>query len=771
MSEEAGTARDQAGWLGEPGAVALVLRFDRTETERTLLDRWIDEAWPTGSAITQVSGRELVDDVLAGQPGDTVVVPVGVAWPAPRDGGRTRWRDLPAVVNERIPLARVQRLILREAPDQAQVVVGEPAPLSDLRRRFEQRTGGAGSFAGFIRRQGDLALERAERAAVGRYKLPRLVPEEVRAGRSFVAGVQRLAEQTGRRPQDIRQQSTQDLHEMAAAHSRLAIDLFERFGRFLLRAYTIMVDQDQVEALRALNRSNTLVFLPSHRAYLDVFVVRSMLLGHGFPANHCFAGNNMSWWPLGEWTRRTGNIILRRSIGDDAVYKFVLREYLGYLMSKRLNLEWYIEGGRTRTGKLRPPRFGLLTYLIDAFEQLDEGCGVYLVPMSIVYDGLPEVSSLAAEQRGAAKKPESIAWLLNYPRSTGHGFGQVHVCIGEPLSLGRALGGWDGAGSSEDRRRRVEKVAFEVCHRINRATPVTMTALVTLALLGVDDRALTLPEIEAVVAPFIRYFERRKLAVTGDLAQVGELRRTLDWLSDNGVVVRFDGGLETVWGISPGRHLEAAFYRNSIIHLLLDRAIVELVLAAAAQGRITLESEAWKEALRLRDLFKFEFFFPRKAEFRQNLAVELALIDPIWSRKLGEPGYAERVLADARPHLAHRALHSFVETYYVTADRLAARPPAERIDEKAFVVECFGVARQRQLQQRLHDSGSISTEVFRTALQVAAHRGLLGPGGEELTQRRRAFAAELAELLQRLQGMRDLAASDAQIPQRSDVPS
>jgi glycerol-3-phosphate O-acyltransferase len=605
--------------------------------------------------------------------------------------------------------------------------------------------------------------------------VPRLVPEEVQASASFAAGTRDLAERTGRIPQEITELSTAYLAEMAATHSRLAIDLFERFGRVLMRAYTVQIDESRLHALKALNRSHTLVFLPNHRSYLDPWVTRSTLLAHGFPANHCFAGNNMAWWPMGGWVRRTGNIILRRSIGDDAVYKFVLREYLGYLIRKRLNLEWYIEGGRTRTGKLRPPRFGLLTYLVDAFEQLDTGASaatgsgtgaddtcpdVYLVPMSIVYDGLPEVSSLTAEQRGAAKKAETIAWLLSYPRSTGRGFGNVHVGVGEPLSLREALGPRENPDNGDARRHRVEKVAFEVCHRINRATPVTSTALVTFALLGVDDRALTLAEIEAVAEPVIAYFERRKLPVTRDLALAGELRHTLDWLTDEGVVVRFDEGLEPVWGISPDRHLDAAFYRNSIVHMLVDRAIVELLLAAAAEGRIGLTSEAWEEALRLRDLFKFEFFFEDKSEFRANLQAELAVIDPDWATSVTVPGSAQRMLAAARPHFADRALHSFVEAYFVTADRLAARRPTDTIDEAVFVRECFGVARQRRMQRRLRSSDSISTEVFRTALKLAAHRGLRGPGGAELAERRAAFAAELAELLERLETMRGHARSD-----------
>jgi glycerol-3-phosphate O-acyltransferase len=749
-----------ATWPAQSASATLVILYDRTPTERAVVDRWIAAARPAESAIDCIRAGDLdADHIGAGQPDDTLVVPVAVGWHIPREKGPVNWRGVLATAHDQISLRWRQQRVVHHA----HVVLAEPARLSDLRRRFEQQTGGADSFAAFIRRQGALAVERAKRTASGRYKLPRLVPEEVQVSRSFTAGISRLAEQTGRRDDEVTDLAAGYLHEMAAAHSRVAIDLFERFGRLLLRAYTVEVDENRLETLRALNRSHTLVFLPNHRSYLDPFVVRSTLLSHSFPANHAFAGNNMAWWPMGGWVRRTGNIILRRSIGDDLVYKSVLREYLGYLIRKRLNLEWYIEGGRTRTGKLRPPKFGLLTYLIDAFEQIDDGPDVYLVPMSIVYDGLPEVSALTAEQRGAAKKTETISWLLNYPRATGRGFGKVHIGIGEPLSLRDALGPGQTEPNGKARRHSVQKVAFEVSHRINGATPVTSTALVTLALLGVDDRALTLPEIEAVVAPVVGYFERRRLPVTRDLARPGELRHTLDWLTDNDVVIRFDEGLEPVWGISPDRHLDAAFYRNSIVHMLLDRAIVELVLAAAAEGRITLEGQGWDEALRLRDLFKFEFFFPDKVEFRASLKAELALIDADWLAKLREPCYATRILADARPHLAHRALHSFVEAYAVTATQLAAQPPAKKIDEAVFVKECFGVARQRRLQRRLRSSDSISTEVFRTALKVAAHRGLLGPGGKRLDERRQAFAAELAELLERLESMRDLAASDADI--------
>jgi glycerol-3-phosphate O-acyltransferase len=159
--------------------------------------------------------------------------------------------------------------------------------------------------------------------------VPQVSLSELRTSPRFLDGLEAIATQTDHRLADVKVRADSYLAEMAAQHSRVAINSFNRFGQFLLRAYDIGVDADQLEAVRALNRTHALVFLPNHRSYLDPLVMRSTLLSRGFAANHCFAGNNMNWWPMGEWCRRTGNIILRRSIGDDPLYKFVLRQYLG----------------------------------------------------------------------------------------------------------------------------------------------------------------------------------------------------------------------------------------------------------------------------------------------------------------------------------------------------------------------------------------------------------------------------------------------------------
>src|SRR5919108_3201177 len=130
-------------------------------------------------------------------------------------------------------------------------------------------------------------------------------------------------------------------------------------------------------------------------------------------------------------------------------------------MRKRFTLVGHIGGGRPRTAKLPPPRYGLLAYLVEAFR--DGGVeDVQLVPVSIVYDQLYEVGAMAAEERGAAKGAESLAWLIGYARAQGRKLGKVRVSVGDPLSLRDALADESGTGSR--RRNEVEKVAFEVCY-------------------------------------------------------------------------------------------------------------------------------------------------------------------------------------------------------------------------------------------------------------------------------------------------------------------
>jgi glycerol-3-phosphate O-acyltransferase len=518
--------------------------------------------------------------------------------------------------------------------------------------------------------------------------------------------------------------------------SPMAVDLLTSTLRPLhARAWDVQVDSAGLEKLRELNRRHALAFLPSHRSYADPLLLADVLAEHDFPRNHVLGGDNLRFWPVGPLAKRAGVVFIRRSFGDDEIYKLAVREYFAFLLAKRFNLEWYLEGGRSRTGKLRPPRYGLLAAVADAVER-GRTEDVHLVPVSITYDQLREVSAMAAEQVGVPKKGEGLAWLARYAKAQLSPIGTAHVRFGEPISLRAAL-----AREPDDRRLAVQKVAFEVAVGINRVTPVVATALVTLALLGVRDRALTLGQVQRVLEPVRAYVAERGCpadARRDPLATAAGVRRVLGALAASKVVTVYTGGVEPVYAIERGQHLVAAFYRNSAVHHFLDRAIAELVLLSPPEQR-------WDEAMRLRDQLKFEFFFPDREAYRAELARELARLDPDWETADGVD-----VLARADFLIAHRVLRSFVDAQLVVAERLEARDPREPVVEKAFLDECSGVGQQMLLQGRLHGPESLSRELFAGALKLAANHDLVDPGREELAVRRGAFAEQLRGVLARV---------------------
>lgn len=766
--------------------------------ERELIGTWIaegglDRELGSTAPVTQLDlDAKAISKRLVGRQDDPLVVPVRVLWlPPERDGvRRVTFADLALLTNPRKPNRLVQRRLVRTDPDRHRVLVGAPAKLSELRTNHPEaaallRAGSGEPFARAVVRAAVVALERAERTVIGdRYKVPQLVAEEILDSPEFQRKLDYIAEEIGSEPDQVYRNAEKALRELVAAQSRLVSDLFTQAMR-PIHASTWKVDTDLtgLDSLRRLNRKFPLVFLPSHRSYVDAFVLGDVLARNDFPPNHVIGGANLSFWPMGPIARRTGTVFIRRSFGDDEVYKAVVEEYFAYLLAKRFNMEWYFEGGRTRTGKLRPPRYGLLNYLAAAVRsrRVED---VMLVPVSITYERLNELGAIASEQSGGTKKPEGIGWLARYVRSQQHSAGRVYVRFGEPLSARERLAAHGdpldprpmtiplrdtttGAASvpdeselAETERKAVQRLAFDVAVGINQVTPITVNALVTLALLGVHERALTLGQVRTVVDPVLGYIDKRGLP-SGELSALRDdqgLRVVLEQLALAGVVTVYRGGLEPVYAIEPGAHLEAAFYRNSAVHWFVNRAILELAALTAVEepGDDPLRS-AWKAAFALRDLLKFEFFFPERQEFAEQIIDEVRIIVPEWDENTPDDRLDRQflgALTDSGFVMAHRVLRSFFDAQLVVAERLAARASDALIDRKEFIDECVAVGKQMLLQQRLHSAESVSSELFTSAWKLADNHGLIAPSapGEEdaLLARRLEFAERLRDLGERI---------------------
>ncbi|MFT4570878.1 MAG: glycerol-3-phosphate O-acyltransferase [Hyphomicrobiaceae bacterium] len=775
-------------WPASEGLRIVFLMDAASSLERRVLEDWVrrrkPEAVEQGDfdlvTIPASRGRRrlrrnlagLDDIVAAGE--EAIMQPLRVAWMAPpgEGVGVLRLQDVLLVSDPRDPGVLRQHWTLRRHPERLRVVIGEPATLGQLRERWRARGGNDdGETTGlseFVARQAGLALERAERRLRGaRYKVPKFVGEAILSRPAVRGGLARLARQQGRPGQKVTAEAASYLKEIAATHSPFVIDLVAQAIRKLYsRGYgeSLHYDKRRLEEIYALAQRHPVVFLPSHKSNLDHLVLQYALHENGHPPNHTAGGINMNFFPVGPLVRRSGVFFIRRTFKDNEVYKFVLRSYIDYLIEKRFSLEWYIEGGRSRSGKLLPPRFGLLSYVVDSFLR-GRSEDVILVPVSIAYDQIQDVGDYVAEQSGAAKKTESFGWLLQVIRKLGRRYGDIHLRFGDPVSLREVAKAEHAAsGDADEPGLELRKLAFDVGVRINRVTPITPTSLVTLAMLGMSDRAVSLQQIVDALRNLTNYIKRRELPVTEalDVEDPTRILGVLEDLVSTGVLQCYAEGAQPVWMIRDNEHLSAAYYRNTIIHFFVTGSICELATLAAAEAPDGSDRLAifWDEAMALRDLLKFEFFFSTKAAFRARVDQDMSIHEPDWQAMLADTAEtANAVVRSIRPYNAHRVLRPFLDAYQVIGDVLAGAPVDADLDPASVVTDAMALGKQYRLQRRIERTESVSKVLFQTALKLAANRKLLAAGDEGLTKNRQAFAEELRSAVRRCEAIDALARS------------
>src|ERR1700739_981471 len=341
-------------------------------------------------------------------------------------------------------------------------------------------------------------------------------------------------------------------------------------------------DRTEIESMRHALETHPAVLLFSHRSYLDGAIVPVAMRENRLPPVHTFAGLNLSFGFMGPLMRRSGVIFIRRKL-DDPLYKYVLKEFVGYIVQKRFNLSWSIEGTRSRTGKMLPPKLGLLAYVAAA--SLDaRSDDILLQPVSISFDQLHETAEYAAYARGGEKTPEGIGWLYNFIKAQGErSYGKIYVRFPEAVSMRHYLAAPHGPLVQDQNAKRLalQKMSFEVAWRILQATPVTATGLVCALLLTTRGAALTLDQLHHTLQDALDYLERKNNPVSTSALRLRSrdgVRAALDALSNGHPITRVDSGREPVWRIAPEEEHAAAFSRNSVIHAFLETSIVELAL-------------------------------------------------------------------------------------------------------------------------------------------------------------------------------------------------
>jgi glycerol-3-phosphate O-acyltransferase len=280
---------------------------------------------------------------------------------------------------------------------------------------------------------------------------------------------------------------------------------------------------------------------------------------------------------------------------------------------------------------------------------------------------------------------------------------------------------------------------------------------VSALLLTTRGTALTLDQLHHTLQDSLDYLERTQTPVTNSVSRLRTadgVRAALDALSNGHPVTCVDGGREPVWRIAPEQEHEAAFYRNTIIDAFMETAIVELALAYAARADANRLEAFWTQAMRLRDLLKFDFYFADSTAFREHIAEEMAWNDD-WEAHI-EAGGAEigAMLHAKRPLISQAMLRPYFEAYEIVADVLRDLPA--EVDEKELTKRALGVGNQYVAQNRVRTTESVSALLFATARQVVADQHLLEPAAD-LLERRTAFRDELRDVLRDMDKVEEMA--------------
>ncbi len=478
------------------------------------------------------------------------------------------------------------------------------------------------------------------------------------------------------------------------------------FDQTVARMYSgFEIDEEGLSRLREAAKDGTLVLLPSHKSHIDYIILTRVFFRSNLPIPLVAAGDNLGFFPLGAVLRRGGAFFIRRSFRGDRLYGAVVDAYMRRLLKDGWPLEFFLEGGRSRTGKLLPPKLGLLSIVVSAVLGAEDEAAsrkVYFCPISIGYERVVEERSYVREVTGGEKTKENVRGLLGAAESALGRYGRLNVQFGELLTLDSVrleLGESSRDLSPARKRALVARLAYRVMNEINRVTAVTPSAVVAAALLthgkrgishadlvaAVDRIACVLHEYDArfttsIVAstsPFavrrngiqeaLELFQRAEHVETRlPGAPVGDERR------------RPKPGPEAVYVVPDVARLSLDISKNLVVHFFVSRAMIVTPVAAkdASEG---LELAVLLERVQaLSRLFKYEFHFRADAPFARIF--DETLRDMLESGELSLDPSTTIVSLPAkgegreRAILHARMIRNFVEGYRVAARALGKLP-------------------------------------------------------------------------------------------------
>jgi glycerol-3-phosphate O-acyltransferase len=467
----------------------------------------------------------------------------------------------------------------------------------------------------------------------------------------------------------VQRRARKILKEMVADLSMGAIKAAYNFFKFVWkRTYKrLYVDVDALKKIRPILENFPVVLIPSHKSHLDYLILSSVFHENKLVPPYIAAGVNLAFWPLGYIFRKTGAFFIRRTIGNDILYYKLLFKYMSTIIKENGTQEFFIEGGRSRNGKLQNPKLGLLTLQLDTY--LDEEIGdLYLIPISMAYDRILEENAYYEELTGGTKAKESVLEVIKSARVLKSNYGNAYISFGEPISLKTYLGDIHTEKlTPKFKKQKIRDLGYKIVHAINSQTPVTPTSLVALALLSAPKRRISQENLFKLASMYLSYFRQMNIKIAETLG-AGErsIMEVVSFFTDAGFIKQYSKKRTKFIKFGKRQRISLDYYKNNIIHYCLPLIFIASAVAKEKSNEITIE-KLKTDFTFLSKLFSLEFFTSdiKKNHFEESLA--WLTNEELLSRREFEGAITYSILDRKSIEMIASGLRNYIEAYYLTA--------------------------------------------------------------------------------------------------------
>ncbi|NVJ68556.1 MAG: glycerol-3-phosphate 1-O-acyltransferase PlsB [Gammaproteobacteria bacterium] len=378
----------------------------------------------------------------------------------------------------------------------------------------------------------------------------------------------------------VRSDAEKYVKEIAANYSPRTVRFLSTSLTRLWKNIYSGIEVNNIKAVRELAQDHEIIYVPCHRSHTDYLLLSYQLYHEGLAPPHIAAGINLNFWPIGNILRKGGAFFLRRTFKGNKLYAAVFNEYLYRLLNKGTPVEYFQEGGRSRTGRLLSPKTGMLGMTVQGMLR-GVRKPVVFIPVYIGYEKMFEGKSYVGELRGQAKKQESFGQLLGVRKALKRFYGKVYLNFGEPLKLNDYLDNhvadWRNYLNSDLKpdwiNSQMLHLGDEINRRINAAVSVNSVCLVSMALLGTPrqamDKAELIAQLDALLAlikaaPYSRYTNVTNESAEGLVETAIKLGMAYETSDPAGDVISIEGDERVL----------STYYSNNILHLFAIPSLI-----------------------------------------------------------------------------------------------------------------------------------------------------------------------------------------------------